>query len=321
MSLGGFVILALLVAGYVALDGYDLGVGILHYALGRSRAERRHSFTAIGPFWNGNEVLLIAAGAALFALFPRAYAVAFSGFYLPFVVLLWLLMVRGMSIELRDHVESDLWRDFWDAAFFVSSLLLAAVLGLALGNLLRGVPLNRAGYFTGTFAFLLNPYAGAVAIFAILAMAIHGAHFAAWRGAQEAGRRAARGLWIPCGLVYAGVTAWTAIVHPAGGALLWTTALLTGAAFAATLARKPAHAFAASTVWLFGLVGCAAETLFPQLIPAFPSGPGIDISNAGPGVYGERAAVIFLAVGAAAALVYATTAARRLLSARRAPGR
>ncbi len=100
---------------------------------------------SIGPFWNGNEVWLIAGGAALFALFPAAYASSFSGFYLPFIVVLWLLMFRGIAIELREHFTSELWHQFWDAAFSLSSALLIVLFGVAIGNLLRGVPLERVG--------------------------------------------------------------------------------------------------------------------------------------------------------------------------------
>jgi cytochrome d ubiquinol oxidase subunit II len=159
MSVAGFAVIAFLLTGYVLLDGYDLGVAAIAPLIGRSDHERASAMASIGPFWNGNEVWLIAAGAALFALFPAAYASSFSGFYLPFIVALWLLMFRGIALEVRERRASELWHQFWDAAFSLASGLLIVLFGVALGNLLRGVPLDSAGYFQGTFAFLLNPYA------------------------------------------------------------------------------------------------------------------------------------------------------------------
>ncbi|MGC2633157.1 MAG: cytochrome d ubiquinol oxidase subunit II, partial [Candidatus Cybelea sp.] len=159
MSVAAFVTIAFMFAMYVMLDGYDLGVATVGALIARGERDRSAVMASIGPFWNGNEVWLIAAAAALFALFPAAFAAAFSGFYLPFIVALWLLMLRGIAVELREHFPSEVWHQFWDAAFAGSSALLIFVFGIALGNLLRGVPLDASGYFEGTFAFLLNPYA------------------------------------------------------------------------------------------------------------------------------------------------------------------
>jgi cytochrome d oxidase, subunit II (cydB) len=142
-----FCLLALLLAGYVLLDGYDLGVGALHLALARSERERRQSLAAIAPFWDANEVWLITAGGTLFFSFPRLYASSFSGFYLPLMIVLWLLIVRGISIEFRNHLTSPTWAPAWDAGFAFSSALLIVFFGVALGNLLRGVPLDASGEF------------------------------------------------------------------------------------------------------------------------------------------------------------------------------
>src|SRR5579875_361995 len=120
-----------MIAAYAMLDGYDLGVGAIMPFIARDERERGAVMAAIGPFWNGNEVWLVAAGGTLFALFPRAYASAFSGFYLPFMVVLWLLMFRGVSIELRNHKTNPLWRAFFDASFSVSSALLIVLFGIA----------------------------------------------------------------------------------------------------------------------------------------------------------------------------------------------
>ena len=181
MSSVAFVLLAFMLGAYVLLDGFDLGIATIAPFVGKDEEERGAAMRAIGPFWNGNEVWLVAAGGALFALFPKAYASAFSGFYLPFVVVLWLLMFRGIAIELRGHFATPMWRDFWDFCFSGSSALLVVLFGVALGNLLRGVPLDADGYFTGSFGFLLNPYALLVGLTALAAIAMHGAAFALLR--------------------------------------------------------------------------------------------------------------------------------------------
>src|SRR5487761_28309 len=157
MNIIWFWVLSGMLTAYALLDGYDLGVGALHLWISRADEERRAALNAIGPVWNGNEVWLIAAGGMLAVSFPRVYAAGFSGFYLALMLLLWLLILRGISIEFRSQVDHPLWRDFWDAGFSLGSLLVAFLLGVALGNILRGLPLGPDGYFQGTFALLLNP--------------------------------------------------------------------------------------------------------------------------------------------------------------------
>jgi len=195
MNSVAFVILAFMLGTYVLLDGFDLGIATIAPLIGRTGAERESAMRAIGPFWNGNEVWLIAAGGALFALFPKAYASAFSGFYLPFVIVLWLLMFRGIAMELRGHFATKVWRDFWDFAFTASSALLVLLFGVALGNLIRGVPLDANGYFVGSLGFLLNPYALLVGFTAVATLALHGAAFATMRIEGAPGDRARA--WIP----------------------------------------------------------------------------------------------------------------------------
>ena len=220
MMLGtiAFVVIAFMLTAYVLLDGYDLGIAAIAPLIARTDRERAAAMAAIGPFWNGNEVWLVAAGGALFALFPSVYASSFSGFYLPFIVVLWMLMFRGIALELRDHLDSHLWRQFWDAAFWFSSLLLVVLFGVALGNLVRGVPLDAHGYFTGTFAFLLNPYALMVAFFAVAALAQHGAAFALLRIEGIPAERAQRlmdALWWIVLALYVAVSAATIAVRGA----------------------------------------------------------------------------------------------------------
>src|SRR3989449_1696801 len=140
-----YCLIAAMIAVYVLLDGFDLGAGIVHLVVAKSDAERRQVLRTIGPVWNGNEVWLLATGGTLYFAFPALYASGFSGFYLPLMIVLWLLILRGISIEFRDHIQSAVWDPFWDFLFCASSLLLCVFFGAALGNVVRGVPLDSSG--------------------------------------------------------------------------------------------------------------------------------------------------------------------------------
>src|SRR5258708_38686553 len=142
-----FWLVAIMIVAYVVLDGFDLGVGILHPFLARTDEEKQLMLRSIGPVWDGNEVWLLAGGGTLYFAFPLLYASAFSGFYLALMVVLWLLIMRGLGVELRMHIEIGVWRAFFDGLFFISSLLLAIFYGAALANVIRGVPLGDDGYF------------------------------------------------------------------------------------------------------------------------------------------------------------------------------
>ena len=142
-----FMIVAVMVAAYVVLDGFDLGAGAIYLGAARTSDERRKILRAIGPVWDGNEVWLLAAGGTLYFAFPLLYASSFSGFYLPLMMVLWLLMLRGIGIELRAHMENPVWLGFFDLIFCVSSILLAIFFGAALGNVVRGVPLRSRWIF------------------------------------------------------------------------------------------------------------------------------------------------------------------------------
>lgn len=291
MIVVAFVVIAFMLAMYVLLDGYDLGIASIAPFVARNDRERLASMQAIGPFWNGNEVFLIAGGGMLFALFPRAYASSFSGFYLPFMVVLWLLMGRGIALELREHYPNAMWHQFWDACFFVSSALLVLLFGVALGNLVRGLPLDANGYFLGSFGFLLNWYALLVGIFAVVALATHGATFLALRvrGAlNERVRAFAARSWIGLFILFIAVTAATFAVHHGVSAF----AIVAGAlAFAALIVmrvvlgiRSDLGAFLTSSVFLALLMAAVAATLFPYLLPSFPAPAttGLSIYDAAP---------------------------------------
>ncbi|HZZ65451.1 MAG TPA: cytochrome d ubiquinol oxidase subunit II [Candidatus Baltobacteraceae bacterium] len=319
MNVAAFVVLAAMLTAYVMLDGYDLGVGAVHLWFSKTERGRAASFAAIKPFWNGNEVFLIAAGAALFALFPKVYAAAFSGFYLPFIIVLWLLMIRGMSIELRGYFTSDIWNGFWDVAFWLSSALLVLFFGVALGNIVRGVPLDTQGYFAGTFTFLLNGYALSVGALALTALSMNGATFLWMRLDPDLRPRAQtlmRALWPVVLLLFIGVTVETIAAHPIGAHVgLWIAPAVALAALIAVYASKRAGgALAASSAFLAALMASAAQTIFPFLLPAFRGG-GLDIYNAAPNAYSVGTALTVTIIGVGAALCYGTIAAYRMMRA------
>lgn len=319
MNVAGFVLMALLLAAYVILDGWDFGVGALHLILARTDRDRAAFFGAIGPFWNGNEVFLIVAGAALFALFPRAYAASFSGFYLAFIIVLWLLMGRGVSIELRGHFHSDLWRGFWDVVFSICSAVLAFVLGLALGNIVRGLPLDSHGYFVGTFGFLLNGYSIAVGFLSLAVLTMHGAAFLWMRldegDLRERARGTTRKLLPPVVLLFLGITAWTVAMRPtAVHGALWIAPLFAVMGLAMALfAKNGWTALCGSSLFLLALVASAAGTIFPDLLPAFGNGPALDIYNSAPAAYSLGTAFTAAVIGVGAVLVYGTIAAIRMM--------
>ena len=305
MSDVAFVILAFMIAVYVLLDGYDLGVAALAPFISRNEDDRASAMHAIGPYWNGNEVWLIAAGGVSFALFPLAYASAFSGFYLPFMVVLWLLMFRGIAMEVREHFPSDLWHTFWDTAFSVSSAMLILIFGLTIGNLVRGLPLHASGFFFGTFAFLLNPYAFAVGLFALAALAQHGAAFLMMTAGGELAQRSRSAIgrlwWIVLAL-YIIVTIFTLAIRPVVFTRPWLAAIafISLAAFVflrVRLSRESQVApFVCSTVFVAGLLVAAAATLYPYLLPDFAGTGGLTI-------YAASASPRALAWGVPATLV------------------
>jgi len=169
-----FVLVGVLLAGYAILDGFDLGVGALHL-LTKSDIDRRTTLNSIGPVWDGNEVWLVTGGGALFAAFPDVYATVFSGFYLAFMTLLFVLIFRAIAIEFRSKLESKRWRTAWDYAFSISSIIIALLMGVALGNIITGIPVGGDKEFTGTFLGLLHPYALMIGITTVALFMMHGA--------------------------------------------------------------------------------------------------------------------------------------------------
>lgn len=185
-----FLLIAVLWTGYLFLEGFDFGVGMLLPVLGKTDDERRVIINTIGPIWDGNEVWLLVAGGATFAAFPNWYATLFSGFYLALLVILVALIVRGVAFEYRSKRTDPRWRSRWDVAIFVSSAVPALLWGVALANIVHGVPINAAGDYTGSFFTLLNPYAllGGVTTLGLFLM--HGAHFLALKTTGKVRERA-----------------------------------------------------------------------------------------------------------------------------------
>ena len=194
-----FMIVAVMVAAYVVLDGFDLGAGVIYLGAAKTADERRKIMRAIGPVWDGNEVWLLAAGGTLYFAFPLLYASSFSGFYLPLMMVLWLLMLRGIGIEFRAHMENPVWRGFFDVVFCVSSALLCIFFGAALGNVVRGVPLAPDGYFfeplwtnfrVQSNAGILDWYTVLTGVIALVTLTAHGSLYIAVKTDGDLNRRA-----------------------------------------------------------------------------------------------------------------------------------
>jgi cytochrome d ubiquinol oxidase subunit II len=295
---------------YAIFDGFDLGAGVVHFFVGRSERDRGAVISAIGPFWDGNEVWLLASGGVLFSAFPRVLGVAFSGFYLALFLIVWALVVRGMAIELRHAIASPLWRSLCDAAFAASSIALALLFGVALGNVLRGVP-TRAGWFTlplfgglggSSEAAIIDGYTLGVGVFSVLALGHHGALFLAWRSTGEVrarARRAASLLFVPV------LVAAAALVLLTGRRLhLWpgVRALpLAATALSALIATRAwgrrdgladeRAAFVASCAFIGAALGGVGATLYPTLLRSSDGGADLTADAAVVGAYGARAMV------------------------------
>jgi cytochrome d ubiquinol oxidase subunit II len=296
-----FWLLAGMLAVYAVLDGFDFGVGMLHFVLAKNEAERDTLLRSIGPVWDGNEVWLVAAGGTLFGAFPALYAAAFSGFYLPLMLVLWLLLFRALGIELRHQLESALWHQFWDVAFSAASALLALFFGAALGNLVRGLPLQENGEFfeplwtnfkVGDATGILDWYTLLVGITATASLGLHGA---LWLGLKTDGalaRRAddlARKSWPFVTSLAVATTLASGVVQPRlldnlqrfpfGAAL----PLLAGAGLVGVrvfVGRAPGRAFLASCAFIVFLILSAAFAIFPNALTARVAGRELTVAAA-----------------------------------------
>ena len=291
-----FWLVSVMVAIYAVMDGFDFGAGILHHFVGRTDGERRQVLNAIGPYWDGNEVWLLAAGGSLFLAFPQVLASGFSGFYLAMFMVVWTFILRGISIEFRSHLTDGMWRKFFDFVFTFASVLLPILLGAALGNVVRGVPLDNTGYFniplftnftTQNPVGVLDWYTVLMGVFVLATITGHGALFLAWKTEGPVHDRAARlalPLWILITVLGGVATLATARVNPdiyanlPKAPLAWiATAIFLGGLvlnFFAQLRGKHGLAFIGSAAFILGLLAATAACVFPVMLkstldPAF----------------------------------------------------
>ncbi len=285
-----FAIASVVIAIYVVLDGFDFGAGALHLFVARTDRERRQVLAAIGPFWDGNEVWLLAGGGVLFLAFPKVLAAGLSGFYLAIMFVLWVLILRGISIEFRSHVEDAMWRAFWDAVFACASILAPVLFGAALGNLLRGVPLDEHGWFALSLFESFSPwgtlgtldwYTVLAGVVALAVIAHHGALFLAWKTDGEVHARsnaAAARLFAIVVVLWIAATVATIIVAPeayrgwASRPLAWLCTVVFAAGLVtsavARRAGKPLTAFLGSAAFLLGALAATAASIFPVMLRA-----------------------------------------------------
>jgi len=329
-----FCLLVASLAVYVVLDGFDLGAGIIHLLVARSDVERRAVLRSIGPVWDGNEVWLLAAGGTIFLAFPAVYASALSGFYLPVMILLWLLILRAISIEFRSHLSHPVWVPFWDALFPLSSLLLAVFLGVALGNLVRGVPLDEKGRFfeplwsdfqPGSGTGILDGYTILVGVAAVASLALHGALWVALKteGAlQDRSRRLARRVWWAVAALTLLITGFSFAVQPqlarslAARPWAWFFPAAAVAGLGALrwfLGRgSDGKAFLASCAYLLGMLASAFAGLYPLLLPASTAPErSLTVANSRAGDYGLRGGLVWWLAGMALATAYTAYSYRR----------
>jgi len=298
-----FWLVAVMIVAYVVLDGFDLGVGVLHLFLMRNEKERRSSLASIGPVWDGNEVWLLAGGGTLYFAFPLLYASAFSGFYLPLMIVLWLLILRGISLELRNHIDVGVWRALLDGVFGLSSALLTIFFGVALANVLRGVPLQADGYFflplwtnwqPGVHPGILDWYTVIGGLLALVALTLHGALWLTIKTSgelEERARRIVSPLWLVLVMLTVVSLVATIAVRPASlnnyfnlpvtfAVPVGVIASLSGIWFFNRKAQ-PVKAFLSSCFYLFFMLAGACWGLYPTLLPATTGADrDITLSNA-----------------------------------------
>ena len=328
-----FWLVAIMIVLYVLLAGFYLGVGILHPFIAKTEAERNISIRSIGPVWDGNEVWLLAGGGTLYFAFPLLYASAFSGFYLALMVVLWLLIIRGASIELRSQIHIAVWRTFFDGMFCFSSALLAIFFGAALANVIRGVPLGPDGYFflplwtnwlPGANPGILDWYTVLGGLIAFVALAVHGALYLAVKtegDLQQRARKVAQQGWIALMLLTAASLPASIMVRrdtldnyrafPI--AFVIPVLVLVSVIGMLVFSRKgdDRKAFGSSCVYLAIMLVGAAAGLYPRLLPS-SNDPAMDITigKALSGPHALHVGLIWWSIGMLLALLYFTVVYR-----------
>ena len=302
-----FCLIGVLWGGYFLLEGFDFGVGILLPFIARDERDRKEMLDSIGPVWDGNEVWLVVAGGATFAAFPAWYATMFSGFYLALLAILVLLIVRVVSFEWLEKSDNPRWRATWRWANTAGSIGVPFIWGVALSNLVHGVPLNSSHDFAGDVLDLFSGYTVFAGVVVVLLFALHGANFLTLRTSgllQERARRAARALAVPVAILGAGFAAWTvAVAHdrnqrgvlgPAVPAALTAVALVLAVLFVVT--RRRGFAFAMTAAGAVGVVATLFTGLYPRVMVSHPSfANSLTISNAASAHYALKV-ITFVAV-------------------------
>jgi len=278
LNLFWFILLGILLAGYAILDGFDLGVGILHLFV-RNDDERRIFMNSIGPIWDGNEVWLVTFGGAMFAAFPDVYATVFSGFYTAFMLLLFALIFRAVSMEFRSKRPSPAWRQFWDVSFAAGSTLATFLFGVAVGNAMQGMPIGQDREFHGTTLDLLRPYPLLVGLLAVATFAMHGANFLHLKTEGDLQKRVHHWQWRCFGfflVLYLFTTVYTLVEVPlatrnfARHPWVWLVVLLNFLAIAniprAIFQGRGTYAFVSSCATIAALTFFVGVALFPELV-------------------------------------------------------
>ena len=316
-----FALVAVLICGYFVLDGFDLGIGVLYPALARSERDRAVLRRAVGPVWDGNEVWLLTAGGALFAAFPAAYATSFSGFYLAVMLVLFGLIMRATSLEFRGHDPE--WKGVWDVLFFVGSLLPALLLGVAIGNVVQGIPLNENGDYTGTFFGLLRPFPLLCGVLGLVHMMVQGASWAALKSGSDSEMRTRAQkmrstlvivelvVFVLASVLFFAVVVPNSAVGLAPTLLGWVFAL---AYLAVTVLSQVAKGdlgrFVLASAGCAALVGVVASTLFPYLIPATDAAMSITVGGAASSDLTLTVMTVIACIGVPIVLVYHVLAYR-----------
>ncbi len=315
-----FIIVAFMLTMYVILDGFDIGTGIIYFLAGKDQEERRILLRAIGPVWDGNEVWLLAAGGTLYFAFPLLYASSFSGFYLPLMIVLWLLMLRGLGIEFQHQIHNPLWKSFWNVVFSFASILLAIFFGAALGNVVRGVPLNAQGYFFEPLwtTFTVVPESGILDWFTVLmglvaffVLTNHGANYIAYKTEGEIQSRArviASVAWWGVLLLSIATMIAVSTIRPELWANYSTSTWgylfpligilgLVGM-FRFNRTQKDLLAFVSSSMFIAGMLSSTAFGLYPNVLPA-STGPAYSLTvfNTKAQDYGLEVGLIWWMIG------------------------
>ena len=306
-----FIIIAILWTGFFILEGFDFGVGMLHSIVGRDDAGRRAAINTIGPLWDGNEVWLIVAAAAMFAAFPGWYATMFSGMYLAMVLLLASLIIRGVAFEYRGKDKSASWRRTWDAALTVGSVLAPLLIGIALADLLHGLPINSAQNYTGSFWDLLQPYALWTGVTLVLICMLHGATFLGLKTTgdmHERSRQLARRVAPVTAAFVIGFIIWTHVTASSAFFLNLIELLAILAVLAAVwlvYAGRDGFAFTATTVTVASCIVSIFVDLYPNVMVSSTSAAyNLTVHNTASAPYALKAMTIVVIVILPLVLIY-----------------